>query len=74
MIEVKTKLRKWGNSFGLVVPVKFVQSGELKEGEEVTLTISSKNRVDLRKIFGIHKFKKSTEEMMKEMDKELYNE
>ncbi len=74
MIEIKTKLQKWGNSFGIVVPVRFVQQEKMKEGDEVKVLVLPKENVNLKKMFGSHKFSKSVEELMKEMDKELYNE
>ncbi len=73
MIEVQTKLKKWGNSFGLVVPTKLIEKENLSEGNEVTVLVIKK-AVNLRQFFGVHKFKKSVEEMMKEGDKELYND
>jgi antitoxin component of MazEF toxin-antitoxin module len=74
MIEIKTKLQKWGNSFGIVVPIKIVKEGGMKEGEEVSALILPKEKVNLRKIFGSHKFNKTVEQMMEETDRELYNE
>ena len=74
MIEVKTKLRRWGNSFGIVVPQHKIEEAQLKEGKEVRALILEENKVDLRKLFGKHKFKKSTEQLMRETDKELYND
>jgi len=73
MIEIKTKLRRWGNSFGIVVPLKAVESAGVKEGEEITLLFKT-NKVNLRRLFGKHKFFKPTAQLMKEMDKELYND
>jgi len=74
MIEIKTKIRRWGNSFGVVVPQKsLAKEGAIKENEEVTVMIT-RNKPNLRKFFGAHKFKKSTEQMMREIDKELYND
>ncbi len=72
MIEVKTKLRKWGNSFGVVVPQKAVENMDVKEGEDITILIK-KEKPNLRKLFGAHKFFKPVEQLMKEMDEELYN-
>ena len=74
MIELETKLRKWGNSYGLVVPLAKLKTSNLKEGQEVTAIILEKKRIDLRKLFGRHKFSKSVEQLMKETDRELYNE
>ena len=73
MIEIKSKLRKWGNSYGIIVPGRVVENTGVKEGEEVTILFKT-NKVDLRKLFGKHKFSKPTDQLMKEMDEELYND
>jgi len=74
MIELKTKLRRWGNSFGIIVPQKILkEKPSLKENEEITVFISQ-TKPNLKKLFGAHKFKKSTDQMMREIDKELYND
>ncbi|MEK6914922.1 MAG: AbrB/MazE/SpoVT family DNA-binding domain-containing protein [Nanoarchaeota archaeon] len=74
MIELKTKLKRWGNSFGIVVPISFVEKEGVKEGEEVVILMKKEKKNVLRETFGTYKFNKSTKQMMKEMDKELYNE
>jgi antitoxin component of MazEF toxin-antitoxin module len=74
MIEIKTKLMRWGNSFGVVIPISKVQSANLNEGEEVRALIIQENKTNLRKLFGKHKFSKPTDRLMRETDKELYNE
>ena len=75
MIEVKTKLRKWGNSFGVVVPLKSIEHENMKEGDRVRLLLQKEKKGNvLRETFNTLKFKKSTEQMMKETDQELYNE
>ena len=73
MIELKTKLRKWGNSFGIVIPLNKINQGNIKEGEELTIFLV-KEKINLKRLFGAHKFKKPTEQMMREIDEELYNE
>ncbi len=72
MIEVETKLRRWGNSFGAVIPLTKIREGGLKEGEAITLTIEKEANI-LKKMFGKHKFKKPISKIMKEMDKELWS-
>lgn len=72
MIEIKTKLRRWGNSLGIVVPQKMLESQKIKEGDEISIFVSTK-KTNLRNLFGKHKFKKPVEEMMKEIDEDLYN-
>lgn len=73
MIEIKAKLRKWGNSLGIVVPFSKAKEGHIDEGEEVTVLLVKKVNV-LRETFGTFKFKKPVRRMMEEIDKELYNE
>ena len=50
MIEIKTKLKKWGNSFGIVVPQNILDDN-IKENEEITVFISKTNP-NLKKLFG----------------------
>ena len=73
MIEIKARLRRWGNSFGVVVPQKAIESTSAKEGDEIIVLFKIK-KTNLRKLFGAHKFSKPTEKLMKEMDEELYND
>jgi putative addiction module antidote len=73
MEEIKVKLRKWGNSIGVVIPQEVLKNNNKKEGDEVTILMPKENNV-LREMFGTLKAKKSTEQIMKEIDKELYND
>ena len=73
MIEVKGKVRKWGRSLGVVIPKETIDKEGIKENEDITMLISKPSSV-LRDTFGTFKFKKNTEEMMKEIDKELYDD
>lgn len=74
MIEIKTRLRKWGNSLGVIVPINSLQKEKFKENDEVVLLITKEKENVLKETFGIHKFKKPIKKLMKETDKELYNE
>lgn len=71
MIELKTKIRRWGNSFGVVVPITKVNQENIKEGDEVVILINKKEGNVLRETFGTLKFKKSTDKIMKEIDENL---
>jgi len=73
MEEIKVKLRKWGNSIGVVIPQEVLSSERAKEGDEISIIIKKK-KPDLKKLFGAYKFKQPTDEIMKEIDKELYND
>ncbi len=75
-IMVKGKLKKWGNSFGVIIPKEIVDSNKFKAGQEIECMIIEDSKKRFDELFGSlkGKFKKSTEEMMREMDKELYPE
>lgn len=74
MIEIKTKLRKWGNSFGIVVPHQAIINAQAKEGDELTILLKKDEDNVLREMFNSFKFKKSPDKILKEVDKELENE
>jgi len=73
MIELQTKVRKWGNSLGIVIPLNKVKKEDIGEGTEINVLIQKKENV-LRETFGTFKFKKSVQKMMYEIDNELYND
>ena len=75
MIEIRTKLRRWGNSFGIIVPQGVLENAGVKEGEELTVHVEKKNKSNvLKETFGTLKFRKSTQEIMDEIDEELDSE
>ena len=65
-MEIETKIRKWGNSYGLILPKNIVENQNLNENDTVLVNVKPK-KVDLSVIFGICKFKKSTNEIIKEI-------
>ncbi len=73
MIAVEAKIRKWGRSFGVVIPKDRIKEEGIKENETVTLLIGKKTNV-LKETFGTFKFKKTTQEMLDEIDKESWDE
>lgn len=73
MIEFEAVLRKWGRSLGMVIPNKVVLKENLKEGSKVKVTIRGRGN-PLEDTFGMLKFKKSTDQMMREIDRELGDE
>jgi antitoxin component of MazEF toxin-antitoxin module len=63
MIEVKARLRKWGRSFGVVVPMDKIKRENFSENEEVRVLIKKKEN-PLKKHFGTFKFKRSIKEIL----------
>ncbi|MBT4375876.1 AbrB/MazE/SpoVT family DNA-binding domain-containing protein [archaeon] len=75
MIQINGKLRKWGNSFGIIIPSGVLSQEGIKEGEVVKVMIQKDEKKNvLREMFGSYKTGKSTSKIMKEIDKELYND
>lgn len=55
MITVKNQAKKWGNSFGVVIPAEVARRIKLKEGQTVEITIKLEKRVD-----GFGRFSKAS--------------
>ena len=62
---IESKIRKWGNSYGVLIPKGEIDKKQLSENDKVVITLERK--VDLGPLFGICKFKKSTKEIIKEI-------
>ena len=73
MITIETKLKGWGRSIGVIVPKEAVIKEHLKEGDKVELIISKKTNA-LRETFGKLKFKRTTDDILKEVDEESWDE
>ncbi len=73
MIELETTLKRWGRSFGIIVPMEKVREEQLREKEQLEVVITKKKN-PLRETFGILKFKRSTKEILDESDREDWNE
>ena len=73
MMEVEAKVRKWGRSFGVVIPKEKIIKEGIKENETVRLLIGKKKNV-FKEIFGTAKLKKSTQELLDESDREARDE
>ncbi len=64
-MQTKSKLKRWGNSYGVVIPKEIVDKEELKEGELVEVSV--RKVTDVRRMFGKYPFKdlQSQKEAMK---------
>lgn len=76
MSIVETKLRKWGNSFGVVIPIDVVEKEGMKEDQQIRIIVVKDSREAFRKTFGMLKgrLRKSSQQMKDELRKELYND
>lgn len=75
MIEIETKLKRWGRSLGIIVPMEKIKEAELSENEIINIKIEKKGNPFLEN-FGIlkGKIKKSTKKLLNESDKEAWDE
>ncbi len=69
MMEVEAKVRKWGRSFGVVIPKEKIKAEGIKENETIKLLITKKTNV-LKETFGTLKLKRTTQEILDESDRE----
>ena len=66
------KVKKWGNSLGVVLPKEIVNKQNIKEGVIVRINIQTKNKTKAGDIFGILKdFTRSTDDLLKEVDRDF---
>lgn len=75
MAEIKAMTRKWGNSsLALVIPKDVVRREKLKANQKLSALILKQKNV-LARTFGIlRKWEKPTEQIMREIDRELWFE
>jgi len=66
---IKTKIKKWGNSVGIVIPREAVERMNIKLGESIVVDIKKKESV-LRDLFGSMKFGDSGK-VLKEFRKDM---
>ena len=80
MEQISAKVKRWGNSFGVILPKNVVDKEQIKEGIEINITIQSKNKMTVGDLFKFAKknklsiSQKSTDQIMKEIDRELWPE
>jgi len=63
-MAIQTKLRKWGNSVGVVIPNEFLRKNNLREGQEIIIEIVKKNTI--KELFGSLKDWKIDSQKLKE--------
>lgn len=54
-MAIRTVMRKWGNSLGVVIPREEASREGLHENDEVEIVI--RKAVDIRQLFGKYKFR-----------------
>jgi len=65
-LMVYATIRKWGNSYGILLPAEFVRSRNLSEDEVVELEIR-KREFRMRDFYGIVKSRRSIQKIKDEL-------
>ena len=73
MIQFETKLKRWGKSFGVVIPMEKIKIANISENELLEIKVNKKQN-PLKKHFGSFKFSKPIKEILKESDEESWDE
>ena len=73
MVELEGQLKRWGNSFAFRVSKDKVKGNKMKVNQKFRLLVIPEKNV-LKETFGTGKFKGSTAKLLKQVDKELYND
>lgn len=74
MEAIETKVKKWGNSLAVILPNEITEKEHIKEKQNIKLLLIKDNRKVLKEIFGTLKLKRPTEEILRESDKEGWDE
>ncbi len=73
METANVKVKKWGNSFGIILPKEIINNQGIKEGVEIEVSIRPKHKTKAKDIFGIlkGKLKRDTDDLLKEVDRDF---
>lgn len=73
LVEVELVLKKWGRSFGAVIPMQSVKELGLKENDHILASLS-KDKTPMQLTFGSLKMKRSTAQLLAESDRVAWDE
>ena len=74
MVIIETKVKKWGNSLGIIIPSETTEFKNIKENDKIKILIIKDSEKVLKKTFGMlkNKIKKPTQQIKDEIRRELY--
>jgi len=67
-MTIQVRLRKWGNSLGIILPKDFADRERLQENKKIIIKIVKE--ADLSDIFGLVKKRKMPGQKMKDLSRE----
>ena len=74
MTVIEAKVKRWGNSFGIVIPAEVVNKEGIKEEQEIRVIVLQDSSKVLKETFGMlkGKLKKTAQQLKDEARRELY--
>jgi len=71
-MEIETTTKKWGSSLGIILPKIIVEKENLKQNQKIKiLAVETATKTRVKDIFGKLKFKRSTQEILDEVDRDF---
>jgi antitoxin component of MazEF toxin-antitoxin module len=69
MITISAKIKKWGNSIGLILPKQITKKQHIKPEQDIVLHIENQSSMKVDDLFGINDNNINTAKTLKEIDK-----
>ncbi len=66
-MTIEVKVRRWGNSLGVILPKEFAEKEMLEENKKIIIKIVKE--ADLSDIFGLVKKRKMSGQKMKDLSR-----
>ena len=75
MSTIQAKVKRWGNSFGIIIPSETIAKRKIKENQNLSVIILEDSRKAFEETFGIGrgKIKKTAQQIKDELRRELYD-
>lgn len=74
MIEIESKLKRWGRSFGIIVPMEKIKENAFNEHELLNITIERKENPFLKNFGRFKRPHQDTKSLLKKIRKEAWDE
>ena len=74
MSIIQTKVKRWGNSLGIIIPSEAIAASKIKENQRISFIILEDSKKVFEETFGSlkNKLKKSSQEIKDELRRDLY--
>jgi len=70
---IETKVKKWGNSFAVIIPKKIIEEESIKEDQNIKVMLLRDSKKALKSSFGIgKKIKRTGQQFKDDSRRELY--